>query len=124
MSITYAVNALDDSLKEVKEHLPAIEDIKNQRAKAESELKATVEQRDAANKELKTLNDQAAVARQDIVVKAEAARNEKANELHDLQTKVDKVRVELDRLQIELKARHEEHDQVLASFESLKKRLG
>jgi len=123
MKPSEAINALKFSLAEVEKHLPQLDNSHEHVAAAEASLKTIQDQKGQAEQALKTAQaalDRAQSAAQEKLESLELETNAK---LKSYQDQIASAQATLDELNVTVNARRSEHDQILASMESLKKKF-
>jgi chromosome segregation ATPase len=123
MKPSEAINALKYSLAEVEKHLPQLDNSHEHVASAEASLKTIQDQKVQAEQALKTAQanlDRTLSEGQEKIAVQEASTN---SQLKHYQDQIVSAQATLDELTVAVNSRRTEHDQILSSMESLKKRF-
>ena len=124
MSLAKSIDALKASLADVEQQLPVLDNTHESLASAKASLAGVLDQKTQAERDLRKAQadaDRAATAASE---KSAAAEAEAAGRLKALQSQIAATKTALDELTVTHTSKLAEHNTVLASIESLRKRLG
>jgi DNA phosphorothioation-dependent restriction protein DptG len=120
---TLAMAAIE-ALKEFQEELGELDDVGGKLEAAEGRLKVATRAYDEVMRKLESKTALLDRARTDALEKYEEEWFRKTKEMRDLVAKTDVAREAAKAAEIELASLRAQHDQILASLESLRKRFG
>ena len=123
MKISEHVTALSNALEDVIEHLEVIDQVKEARAAEESGLEAVKQQHEAALASLRTAKADLDRVQSDLQDKTSMRDAEHTKALKAVQANIAAAQAEHANLTSLINSKRNEHDQILASVESLRKKF-
>lgn len=117
------VRAAQAALNSLTEHLDVIDTFAERKAGAQAALDATAKEHDALRAKLRDVQVEIDRASALLANKTAMVNDERARALKDINAQIDSAKEELAELTVQLKAKREAHDAVVASMGSLVQRL-
>ncbi len=117
------VRAAQEALNALTEHLDVIDTFAERKAGAEAALTATAKEHDALKAKLRETQGELDRVSSQLSSKASILNDERARALADVNARIKSAEEELAQLDVQVRAKREAHDAVIASMGSLVNRL-
>lgn len=124
MSLTQVVNDLEAELAKVKPHLPELESVQSDLSQAQTALTATKREQADIDNQIKSFQAQLAKRQADADQKFADDQATRTDHLNSLDSQIQKSQADLADLTAQVTNMRQQHDQILASMDSLRKKLG
>lgn len=122
-ALAQAIEDLETQLGNLKPHVPALESIDDELTSAKAALAATKKEQDDVDNQIKNLKTTLAQRQQEAYEQFVRDQTQRTDHLTSLGEQIAKSKDELSDLRGQVAQLRQQHDQVLASMESLRKKL-